>query len=123
MALTVWFFVVSSVFCWPLVLVFEPPWEQSWPSTPVLWTLGYHVLGPMVVCYTCWTIIVGRLPATVAAISTLVAPIVGVCSALVLLGDALSLHKVLSLLMVIASIGLTLRVPQVAERQATSAQP
>lgn len=109
LALTVWFFVVSSALCWPLVFVFEPPWNQSWPSTSVMWTLGYHVLGPMVVCYTCWTIMLARLPATVAAIATLVAPVVGVSSAVLLLGDVLTWQKVLSLLMVVASIGLTLR--------------
>ena len=33
-SLTVWFFVVSSVLCWPLVLAFEAPWAQPsywWP--------------------------------------------------------------------------------------------
>jgi len=109
LALTVWFFVVSSVLCWPLVLVFEPPWEQAWPTAPVLWTLVYHVLGPMVVCYTLWTIMVGRLPATVAAISALLAPVVGVLSAVVLLGDPLTWQKAVSLTMVLASIVLTLR--------------
>jgi drug/metabolite transporter (DMT)-like permease len=116
LALTVWFFAVSSAFCWPLVLLFEPPWQQSWPSGPVLWTLGYHVLGPMVVCYTCWTIIVGRLSATVAAISTLVAPVVGVSSAVILLDDPLTWQKVLALFMVVASIGLTLRPAQLSAR-------
>jgi len=51
LALTVWFFAVSGVACWPLVLIFEPPWHQSWPTAPVLWALGYHTFGPMVVCY------------------------------------------------------------------------
>ncbi|MEZ5594370.1 MAG: DMT family transporter [Gammaproteobacteria bacterium] len=109
LALTVWFFVVSSVLCWPLVLIFEPPWEQSWPTAPVVWTMVYHVLGPMVICYTLWTIMVGRLPATVAAISALMAPVVGVLSAILLLGDPLTWQKVVSLLMILISIALTLR--------------
>jgi drug/metabolite transporter (DMT)-like permease len=109
LALTVWFFAVSAALCWPLVLIFEPPWQQTWPSTPILWTLLYHVLGPMVVCYTLWTIMVGRLPATVAAISALLAPIVGVSSAILLLDDPLTWQKIVSLSMVLISIVLTLR--------------
>lgn len=109
LALTVWFFVVSCALCWPLVLIFEPPWEQSWPTEPVLWTLVYHVLGPMVICYTLWTVMVDRSPATVAAISALMTPVVGVSSAILLLGDSLTWQKVLSLSMILASIGLTFR--------------
>lgn len=110
LALTVWFFVVSSVLVWPLVLIFEPPWQQTLPSIPVMLTLSYHALGPMVICYTLWTIMVKRLPATVAAISTLLAPVVGVLSAVALLGDLLTWQKVVALSMIIASIALTLRI-------------
>ena len=108
LALTVWFFVVSTLACWPLVLIFEPPWQQTWPSTPVLWTLVYHALGPMVIAYACWTVLVGQLPATVAAIAALLAPIVGVLSAIIVLGDPLTWQKALALSMVLASIAMTL---------------
>lgn len=108
LALTVWFFVVSSIACWPLVLAFEPPWRQTWPSIPVLLTLVYHVLGPMVICYALWTLALGRLPATIAAISTLTAPIVGVGSAVFILGDQMTWQKIASLLMVVTSVLLTL---------------
>lgn len=118
LALTVWFFVVSTLACWPLVLIFEPPWQQSWPSTPVLWTLIYHALGPMVIAYACWTVLVGRLPATVAAIAALLAPIVGVLSAIILLGDPLTWQKALALSMVLASIVMTL-----SSRSAAPARP
>ncbi|MEM9441279.1 MAG: DMT family transporter [Pseudomonadota bacterium] len=121
LALTVWFFVVSTLACWPLVLIFEPPWTQSWPSRQVLLTVAYHVLGPMVVCYAVWTIALGKLPATTAAISTLTAPIVGVGSAVFLLGDQATWQKFVSLMMVVISILLTLlpradREPPVACR-------
>jgi drug/metabolite transporter (DMT)-like permease len=108
LSLTVWFFVVASVLAWPLVCAFEPPWRQSPPSWPILLTLTYHVLGPMVVCYALWTIVLGRLSATVASISVLTAPIVGVSSAMILLGEPSTWQKVLSLLMVVTSISVTL---------------
>lgn len=108
LALTVWFFVVSSLACWPLVLAFEPPWQQIWPSWQVLLTLTYHVLGPMVICYALWTLSLSRLPSTVAAVSILTAPIVGVGSAIIILGDALTWQKLLALLLVVTSIMVTL---------------
>jgi len=108
LALTVWFFTVSSVACLPLVLVFEPPWTQSWPSTPILATLLYHALGPMVICYAFWTGLVGRLSASVAAITALLAPIVGVLSSVVLLGDPMTWQKVAALAMILLSIALAI---------------
>lgn len=108
LSLTVWFFVMSSLACWPLVLIFEPPWEQTRPSFTALMLLAYHVLGPMVVCYALWTLSLGKLPATTAAISTLTAPIVGVGSAVIVLGDEVTWQKIVALLMVVASIVITL---------------
>lgn len=110
--LTAWFFAVSGILCWLLILVFEPPWEQSWPSTPVLLTLLYHVVGPMVICYVLWMGLVSRLPATVAAIATLLTPIVGVSSSILLLGDQLTWQKAVSLSMILVSIILTLTYRQ-----------
>lgn len=116
LALAVWFFAVSTVACWPLVLIFEAPWRQDWPSAPVLLTLAYHVLGPMVVCYLLWTVLLGRLSATVAAISTLTAPVVGVLSSVLLLNDPLTWQKVLSLTLVVASIAMTLAATPASRR-------
>ena len=48
--LTAWFFTVVGIVSVPLVLFFEPPWGQGWPSAPVVLTLLYHVVGPMVIC-------------------------------------------------------------------------
>ena len=106
--LTVWFFAVSSLTVWPLVLVFEPPWLQSWPSVPVAATLLYHALGPMVICYALWTVLVDRLPASVAAITALLAPVVGVLSSLILLGEAVTWQKLVALALILVSITLVL---------------
>ena len=108
LARTVWFFVVSTIVAWPLVWIFEPPAEQAWPSVPVFATLLYHAVGPMVTCYALWTILVGRLSATVAAIAALLAPVVGVVSSILLLGDAVTWQKPVSLAMILGSIFMTL---------------
>ena len=105
LGLTVWFLGVSGLACWPFVLAFE-----SWPgmpSAPVLAVWAWHALLPMVLCYALWTRLVGELPASVAAIATLMAPVVGVSSSMALLGDPATWHKIVALGLVLASIALT----------------
>ncbi|MEM7686723.1 MAG: DMT family transporter, partial [Pseudomonadota bacterium] len=72
----VWFLGASAVACWPLVAVFEPVPNLTRLSPTVLWVLAFHILGPMLLCYALWTTLVSRLPASVAAIATLLAPVV-----------------------------------------------
>ena len=107
----VWYFVASGLVCWPIVFVFEQPWEQAMPSAPVMATMAFHVLGPMIICYVLWTVLLARLPATIAAISTLIAPVVAVGSAMALLGDPPSWQKYLALAMIVASVAVTLIHP------------
>ncbi|MBT4016397.1 MAG: DMT family transporter [Alphaproteobacteria bacterium] len=77
------------------------------PSPAVLITMVYHILFPMVICYAAWSALVGRLPASVSAMGTLLVPVVGLTSATVLLGDALSWQKIVALTCVLLSIGLS----------------
>jgi len=77
------------------------------PSYSVIATMAYHILLPMVFCYAAWSFLVARLPASVAAMGTLVVPIVGVASAAAILGDVLSWQKLGALALVVISIGLT----------------
>jgi drug/metabolite transporter (DMT)-like permease len=114
MPLTVWFLGLSAVACWPLVALFDMGWWRdpvlSWPVAAV-W--AWHLLLPMVICYALWTSLVGRLPASLAAIATLLAPFVGVSSAVLLLGEPLSWQKVMALALVLGSIALGfLRLPR-----------
>ena len=113
LALTVWFFVVSAAALWPFIIAFEPPWQQSWPSAPIVATMVFHVLGPMVTCYVIWTMLVSRLPATIAAIASLMTPVVGVLSSVLILGDAPTWQKFAALAMIVASIALT-QIPAVS---------
>lgn len=107
MALTVWFLGFSALAAWPLVLGFERAWWAApvlsgWVGAVWLW----HCLVPTVICYALWTSLVGRLPASLAAIATLLGPFVGVSSAILLLGEAANWQKLLALAMVLGSIAL-----------------
>jgi drug/metabolite transporter (DMT)-like permease len=114
LARAAWIFVISAALAWPLVAVVEPVRSVPSLSPAVLWTFAFHVFGPMVACYVMWTILLGRLSATVAAISTLIAPVVGVLSSVLLLGEPLSWQTALALGMIVASIAMTLLRPRSA---------
>lgn len=87
--------------------LFEDPLALSVPSTLVLWVFAYHIVFPMVICHAAWVSLVGRLPASVAAIGTLLIPVVGVYSSALLLGEPISWLKSSALILVLSSIGLT----------------
>ena len=106
-ALTAWFMGLSAVACWPFALALESPLTMPLPTLPVFAVWLWHSLLPMVVCYALWTRLVGSVPAPVAAIATLLAPVVGVSSAVILLGDAATWQKIVALVLVLGSIALT----------------
>ncbi|MEM7211665.1 MAG: DMT family transporter [Pseudomonadota bacterium] len=110
-AQAVWFLGASGICCWPLVFVFEPLSGLAMPSPKVLWVMAFHIIGPMLLCYALWTTLVDRLPASVAAIATLLAPVVAVGSSMLLLGDPPTWQKLMALSLIVASIALTFLRP------------
>ena len=106
--LTVWFFVFSSLIAWPLVFIYEPLGAQNLPSIKVLAMLAYHVLGPMVICYLLWAYLVSQLPTTIASISILIAPVVGVLSSILFLDNDVTWRIMTALTTILISITLVL---------------
>lgn len=106
-----WMLGVSAPPVVLLALALDRPWELAPPSAGIALVFAYHVVFPMVACYAAWVLLVGRLPASVAAIGTLLVPVIGVLSAAWLLGETLAWQRLLALLLVLSSILLALRVP------------
>ncbi len=118
LALTFWFFIVSLLLAWPLAFWLEPPSARHLPPLPVIAVFAFHVAGPMATCYLLWAVLLRRLPATVAAISILTAPTVGVLSSILLLGEPASWQKLLALGLIVLSIAVTLTGPSVRGKRA-----
>ncbi|MBX2878605.1 MAG: DMT family transporter [Granulosicoccus sp.] len=108
-AFAAWLFTIATMISWPIVLFLEPIDQLRIPSASVIATMVFHVLGPMVTGYLLWSTLLSRLPATVAALSILTAPVVGVVSAVFFLGDSLTAPKIVSLSLIIMSIIITLK--------------
>ena len=77
---------------------------QGWTAT------FYAALIPMIYCHWAWFRVVTIYPASVAAIGTLAIPVLGVLSSAMMLPEPIGPDIVLSLVLVLGSLGLVLFV-------------
>ncbi len=104
LSLTGWQMVLGSV---PLMLLawWVPGRPTDW--TPVFVTvLAYNVVFATALAWALWLFIVGRLPATVSSLSSLIVPVVGVLSGWLQLGERPSAAEMCGMLLVFAALAL-----------------
>lgn len=116
LARSAWLVGVSALPAWAGAILFEQPWTLNLPGTSVLAVFAFHVIGPVALCYAAWVSLVSRLPASTAAIGTLLIPVVGVLSSSLLLGDVLTLDKIIALGLIVSSVALTFIQPRKSRR-------
>ncbi|MBI1773827.1 MAG: DMT family transporter [Proteobacteria bacterium] len=68
----------------------------------------YAAVIPMIFCHYAWFRLVGLLPASIAAITTLAIPVVGVFSSALVLGESLGLSEGVALGLVVAALAIVL---------------
>jgi drug/metabolite transporter (DMT)-like permease len=71
-------------------------------------TMLYVIAFPMLFCHWAWFTVVGIFPASVAAISTLEVPVIGVVSGAVVLGEHLGLREAAALALVTTALAVVL---------------
>jgi drug/metabolite transporter (DMT)-like permease len=109
-ALTAWQLLVGGL---PIVLGALILEWGTWRPVSLGAALGltYNVLVVSIFCYWAWFRIAGSAPAGVAALSTLMIPVVGVFSSMVILGEMPHWRDYTALLLVIAALA-TVLVPR-----------
>ncbi len=120
LAMAGWMLLISTPPAVVGAFVVDSPLTQPMPSLGVWLVLAYHVLLPMVWCTYAWVMLVATLPAAVAAIGTLTIPVVGVLSAILLLGEPPEPRKFLALACVLGGVALVLIVPNLHIRNGRS---
>jgi drug/metabolite transporter (DMT)-like permease len=97
--------------CLPMVLIgLLIEWPRIGPVSGQGWLLmAYMTLVPMALCYTTWFAALRYLPPTVAAMGTLLVPIVGTVAAGLILGEPLGLREALALALTLSGVTLALR--------------
>jgi drug/metabolite transporter (DMT)-like permease len=97
--------------CAPMILfgllIEHPDFARLSPTGAAV--LIYMTLGPMGLCYLTWFAALQRLPASTAAMGTLIVPIIGVIAAATLLGEPLGLREVLAAALTLGGVALAIR--------------
>jgi drug/metabolite transporter (DMT)-like permease len=106
--------------CVPMVvigLLFEHPVLPA--ITPAGWSaLLYMALIPMALCYVTWFATLRRMPASTAAIGTLMVPVIGVISAAAMLDEPLGIRETAAVVLTIAGVWLALSKPEAKDVKA-----
>jgi drug/metabolite transporter (DMT)-like permease len=86
LATTAWQVVIAAVVCSAGMLVFETPRLDLTPPAAAL-AFAYHVALPQAAAYVLWFNLIRTVPASTAAVGTLLIPIFGVLGSILILGD------------------------------------
>ncbi|MCC7283765.1 MAG: DMT family transporter [Acetobacteraceae bacterium] len=100
--------------CLPMLLigvVFEPP-LRAWPGATEWALLVYMTLIPMAACFLTWFAALRRLAPGTAATGMLLAPLIGVTSGAMLLGEPFGPREMGAIALTFAGIVLALRSPR-----------
>ena len=107
-ALSAWQMIVGSIPIVLLWLVIEPRPDLSRLTWVGMLATGYASTVALIFCFAAYNKVVTMLPAAVAAISTLVIPVVGLLSSAWLLDEPAVWREFGAMLLVAAAIGLIL---------------
>ncbi|UCD79191.1 MAG: DMT family transporter [Desulfobacterales bacterium] len=108
--LTGWQLILGSI---PVVigaLLLEPVGASFDISLRALTSLAYIIAFPMIYCHWAYFSLVRIFPASIAAISTLAIPVVGVFSSAVILSEPVGLNEGLALVLVVTALAIVLFV-------------
>ncbi len=94
-----------------VAMLLEPLPDPRLLSLEAVVALLYLFLFPMSFCQWAYFKTVSLLPASVAAIGTLMVPVIGVYSSHLILGETVGLNELLALLLVVAALLLVLVIP------------
>ena len=109
-ALAGWQLILGGL---PMVAMVPIVEGLHWPQISALaWAAtAYTTLVALVFCYFAWFQIVRLMPINVASISSLLVPVVGVCSGAILLDEPFGWREVLALLLIGSALTLVLIIP------------
>ena len=106
-----WQLLMSAIPVTAIALIAEPFPQFGELSTAALLACVYIVLFPMSFCQWAYFKTVGLLPASIAAIGTLMVPVIGVYSSYLILGELVGLSEIVALLLVLSALVLVLLLP------------
>ena len=111
--LTGWQLLLGSI---PVVmgaLLLEPHGVSLNVSANALIALTYIIFFPMIYCHWAYFTLVRIFPASIAAISTLAIPVVGVFSSTLILNESVGISEIVALLLVVIALSIVIFIEKV----------
>ncbi len=118
--LTGWQMVIGGIPVLAGFFVFGNPPDFAQVSSTAWIATAYAATIPMVFCHYAWTRLVGLVPAGVAAISTLMIPVVGVLSSAPVAGEPIGPQELIALALVVAALVVVLLLPNLRRQPVVS---
>ncbi len=112
-----WQLLFSAIPVTLVAIVREPLPDLTGLSLPAIVALIYLFLFPMSFCQWAYFKVVTLLPASVAAIGTLLVPVIGVYSSHLILAEPVGLAELTALLLILSALGLVLILPALQIRK------
>lgn len=106
-----WQLLLSSIPVMLIAALSEPLPDMKSLSLPAMVALIYLFLFPMSFCQWAYFKTVSLLPAAIAAIGTLMVPVIGVYSSHLILGEKIGINDLLALLLVLSALVLVVLWP------------
>lgn len=108
--LTGWQLLLGSI---PVVMgafFLEPLGVSLNVSASAIFALTYIIFFPMIYCHWAYFTLVRIFPASIAAISTLAIPVVGVFSSTLILNESVGISEIVALLLVVTALSIVIFV-------------
>ena len=115
-ALIGWQLALGAVVMLSVAAAVEPVPDPTRWSLKVILALAYLFALPMVYCQWAYFSVVRIFPAGIAAIGTLLVPVVGVVSSALLLGEPIGVPELLSLALIVMALFVVLVLPNILRR-------
>ena len=112
-----WQLLFSAIPVTLVAIVREPLPDLAGLSLPAIVALIYLFLFPMSFCQWAYFKVVTLLPASVAAIGTLLVPVIGVYSSHLILAEPVGIAELTALLLILSALGLVLILPALQIRK------
>jgi drug/metabolite transporter (DMT)-like permease len=97
--------IIGALTLEPITAIFP----LSWHSTLIM---AFIILVPIIFGQWAWFKVVGLFPATIAAVGTLVIPIIGVFSSALLLGEPIGFQEITALALVVSALAIVMVIPE-----------
>jgi len=89
-------------------LIFEPSGVSINVSARAVFALTYIIFFPMIYCHWAYFSLVRIFPASIAAISTLAIPVVGVFSSTLILNEPIGISEIAALILIVAALSIAI---------------